>query len=158
MTARTTIGILFVCTGNTCRSPMAAGVMRSLVRQAGLRDVLEIDSAGTAVRHADQPPSPLAIEAAAQRGHDIAAHRSRPLTAGDLARYVHPLAMARAHLAAMRSLASLDLADRPRMFLAHDVADPYGGTLQDYDRALDLIEAGCARLFEEILRDRRTAV
>ena len=153
-----TIGILFVCTGNTCRSPMAAGVMRSLVRQVGLRDVLEIDSAGTAVRHADQPASPLAIEAAARRGHDIAGHRSRPLTADDLARFTHPLAMARAHLAAMRSLAPLDLADRPRMFLMEDVVDPYGGTLQDYDRALDFIEAGCARLFEEILRDRLPAV
>ena len=145
-----TVGILFVCTGNTCRSPMAAGVMRSLVRQAGLRDAIEIDSAGTAVRHADQPASLLAIEAAARRGHDIAGHRSRPLTAEDLARFTHPLAMARAHLAAMRSLASPDLAGRPQMFRMEDVADPYGGTLEDYDRALDLIEAGCARLFEEL--------
>ena len=152
------IGILFVCTGNTCRSPMAAGVMRSLMRQAGLRDAIEVDSAGTAVRHADQPPSPFAVEAAGRRGHDIAAHRSRPLTADDLVRFTHPLAMARTHLAAMRSLASLDVADRPRMFLIEDVADPYGGTRRDYDRALDLIEAGCARLFEELLRDRRTAV
>ncbi len=153
-----TIGILFVCTGNTCRSPMATGVMRSLVRQAGLRDAIEIDSAGTAVRHADQPPSPLAVEAAARRGHDIVAHRSRALTAGDLARFAHSLAMERTHLVAMRALAPSDVADRPRMFLAHDVADPYGGTLQDYDRALDLIEAGCASLFEELLRDRLPAV
>lgn len=153
-----TIGILFVCTGNTCRSPMATGVMRSLVRQAGLRDAIEIDSAGTAVRHADQPPSPLAVEAAARRGHDIAGHRSRLLTAGDLSRFTHPLAMERTHLVVLRALASSDVADRPRMFLAHDVADPYGGTLQDYDRALDLIEAGCASLFEELLRDRLPAV
>ena len=66
--------------------------------------------------------------------------------------------MARTHLAAMRSLASLDLADRPRMFLIEDVADPYGGTLQDYERVLDLIEVGCASLFEDILRDRLLAV
>ena len=44
------------------------------------------------------------------------------------------------------------------MFLIEDVADPYGGTLQDYERALDLIEVGCASLFEDILRDRLPAV
>lgn len=152
------IGILFVCTGNTCRSPMAAGVMRSLVRGAGLEGTVEVDSAGTAVRVPGQPASPFAVEAAARRGHDIATHRSRSLTADDLTHFTHPLAMARTHLAAMRSLASLDLADRPRMFLIEDVADPYGGTLQDYERALDLIEVGCASLFEDILRDRLPAV
>jgi len=144
-----TTGVLFVCTGNTCRSPLAVGVLRSLVRRAALDHAFEIDSAGTDVRQAGQPPSPLALEAAARRGHDIAGHRSRSLTARDLAHFTHPLAMAGAHLAAMRALAPLA---RPRMFLGEDVADPYGGTAQDYERALDLIEAGCARLFERLRR------
>jgi protein-tyrosine phosphatase len=143
-------GLLFVCTGNTCRSPMAVGVMRSFVRSAGLVQAFEVDSAGTAVRAAGQPASPLAVEAAARRGHDLSAHRSRPLTADDLARFAHPLAMAGSHLAAMRSLAPAGMTERPRMFLTQDVADPYGGTLQDYEHALDLIEAGCARLFEAL--------
>ena len=152
------IGILFVCTGNTCRSPMAAGVMRSLVHRAGLEAAFEVDSAGTAVRLAGQPASPFAVEAAGRRGHDIAAHRSRPLTADDLVRFTHSLAMERMHLIVMRSLAPTGAADRPRMFLIEDVADPYGGTRQDYDRALYLIEAGCASLFKELLRDRLPAV
>ena len=99
------IGILFVCSGNTCRSPMAAGAMRSLVRSAGLEQAFAIDSAGIAVRQAGEPPSPLALEATARRGHDIAAHRARILVADDLARAAHPLAMAGTHLAAMRALA-----------------------------------------------------
>ena len=144
------IGILFVCTGNTCRSPMAAGAMRSLVHREGLAHAFEIDSAGTGVRAAGQPPSPLAVEAAARRGHDIAAHRARPLAPGDLARFGHPLAMTAAHLAAMRALAPPGVAERPRLFLDRDVADPWGGTARDYDRALDLIEAGCASLFERL--------
>ena len=143
-----TISVLFVCTGNTCRSPLAAGVLRSLVCSANLVHAFTIDSAGTGVRRVGQPPSPLALEAANRRGYDIAGHRSRPLEAQDLACFAHPLAMARTHLAAMRSLAPPDLADRPRMLLAEDVADPYGGTARDYERALDLIEAGCAGLFE----------
>ncbi|MDI1286250.1 MAG: low molecular weight phosphotyrosine protein phosphatase [Reyranella sp.] len=150
MTVTTTIDILFVCTGNTCRSPMAAGVMRSLVRNAGLEHAFEIDSAGTTVRVAGQPASLLAVEAAARRGHDIAGHRSRPLTADDLARATHPLAMAEAHLAAMRALAPSGLTGRSRMLTAQDIVDPYDGTAQDYQRALDLIEAGCLRLFGEL--------
>ena len=144
------IGILFVCSGNTCRSPMAAGAMRSLVRSAGLEQAFAIDSAGIAVRQAGEPPSPLALEAAARRGHDMAAHRARILVADDLARAAHPLAMAGTHLAAMRALAPPGADDRPRLFLDRDVADPWGGTARDYDHALDLIEAGCAQLFDAL--------
>ena len=98
---------------------------------------------------APPPASPLAIEAAARRGLDIAAHRSRPLAAGDLVRFAHPLAMAEGHLAALRALAPPGLAGRPRLLLSHDVADPYGGTARDYERALDLIEEGCARWLKQ---------
>lgn len=145
-----TTGILFVCTGNTCRSPMAVGVMRSLAHRAGLAHAFEIDSAGTGVRHAGQPPNRHALNAATRRGYDIASFRSRPVTASDIARFHHPLAMERTHLAAMRALAPLALVDRPQLFAADDIADPFGGTAQDYERALDQIEAGCARLFEEL--------
>lgn len=151
MIARKKIGILFVCTGNTCRSPMAAGVLHSLVRRAGLEAAFEVDSAGTAVRQAGAPPSPLALEAAARRGHDIAAHRARPLLPADLARFAHPLAMTAAHLAAMRALAAPGVADRPRRLLEQDIDDPWGGTARDYDRALDLIEAGCVPLLKTLM-------
>lgn len=145
-----TTGILFVCSGNTCRSPMAVGVMRSLAHRAGLTHVFEVDSAGTGVRQAGQPPNRHALEAAARRGHDIAGIRSRALTASDIARFSHPLAMERTHLAAMHALAPVGLAGRPRLFAGDDIADPFGGTVQDYERALDLIEAGCAHLFDEL--------
>ena len=145
-----TTGILFVCTGNTCRSPMAVGVMRTLAHRAGLAHVFEVDSAGTGVRQAGQPPNRHALDAAARRGHDIAGLRSRPLTASDIARFSHPLAMERMHLVAMCAMAPSGLADRPRLFAAEDVPDPFGGTAQDYDRALDLIESRCACLFEEL--------
>lgn len=121
--------------------------MRSLAHRAGLAHVFEVDSAGTGVRHAGEPPNRHALDAAARRGHDIVGLRSRPLTASDIARFSHPMAMERTHLAAMRALAPSSLADRPRLFAAEDIPDPFGGTAQDYERALDLIEAGCARLF-----------
>ena len=129
---------------------MAVGVMRSLVHRAGLTHAFEVDSAGTGVRQAGQPPNRHALEAAARRGHDIASLRSRPLTTSDIGRFSHPLAMERAHLAAMRALAPSVLAARPRLFAAEDIADPWGGGIRDYERALDLIEAGCVDLLAHL--------
>lgn len=152
-----TIGVLFVCTGNTCRSPMAVGVLRSVVKRAGMEECFSIDSAGTTDSHLGEPPSLLAIEAAARRGYDISAARARLIGADDLVRFGLPLAMDRTHLAAMRDLAPSGFVDRPQMFLKYaprlgvrDVVDPYGGTSEDYERALDLIEGGCMGLLEHL--------
>jgi protein-tyrosine phosphatase len=145
-----TISVLFVCTGNTCRSPMAVGTLRSIVQRAGLEQLFDIASAGTTDAHLGEPPSLLAVETAARRGYDISQERARLLTAEDLTRYDHPLAMDRTHLVAMRDVAPRGFVDRPQMFLTYaphlrvrDVVDPYGGTSEDYERALDLIEGGC---------------
>jgi protein-tyrosine phosphatase len=141
-----TIGVLFVCTGNICRSPMAEGVFRSMARQAGLESAFTVDSAGTYGGHAGEPPSRLAIEAAARRGYDISGLRARPVVAADIARFDHVLAMDRSHMAALKRLAPRALAERLEMFADTDVADPYGGGACDYERALDAIEAGCRDL------------
>ena len=60
--------LLFVCMGNICRSPTAEGVMRSLVREAGLDGEIEIDSAGTGAWHVGNPPDDRATAAAGRRG------------------------------------------------------------------------------------------
>ncbi len=93
-----TIGVLFVCTGNICRSPMAKGVFSTLVRRAGIADAFTIDSAGTYEGHVGAPASLLAIEAARRRGYDIADHKARLLTNEDLERFEHPMAMDRTTL------------------------------------------------------------
>jgi protein-tyrosine phosphatase len=148
-----TIGVLFVCTGNICRSPTAAGVLRAMAERAGLADAFRIESAGTFDGHIGQPASPLAIETAKRRGYDLSSHRARLLINADLERFDYPLAMDRSHLAVMRWMAPRDLVDRPQMFLKFapqagtlDVPDPYGGRARNYEQALDLIEKGCAGL------------
>jgi protein-tyrosine phosphatase len=141
-----TIGVLFVCTGNICRSPMADGVFRSMARQAGLESVFTIDSAGTYEGHAGEPPSLPAIKAAARRGYDITSLRARPVVAADIANFDHVLAMDRSHMAVLRRLAPPAITGRLQMFAATDIADPYGGTERDYERVLDAIEAGCRDL------------
>jgi protein-tyrosine phosphatase len=159
-----TIGVLFVCTGNICRSPMAKGVLGTLVRRAGLADAFTIDSAGTYEGHVGKPASLLAIEAARRRGYDIVDHKARLITNEDLERFDHPMAMDRTHLAAMRWMAPRKLQDRPQMLMRSapelgvtDIPDPYGGPASGYERALDLIEAGCKGLLARLAAEVKAA-
>jgi protein-tyrosine phosphatase len=158
------IGVLFVCTGNICRSPMAAGVFRSLVQRAGLAEQFTIASAGTFDGHVGQPASLLAIETARLRGYPIEDHRARHLTNQDLATFDLPLAMDRTHLAAMRWMASRDRQDRPTMLMkfapqlgVEEVPDPFGGPARDYEEALNLIEAACKGLLEGFQSELKAA-
>jgi protein-tyrosine phosphatase len=151
------IGVLFVCSANICRSPMAKGVFTSFVRRAGLEQAFTIDSAGTLEGHAGEPAAPFAREAARRRGYDISDHRSRTLTNEDLEKFAVPLGMDRSHLAAMRWMAPRPFADRPQLFLKFapnvgvlEVSDPFGGPARGYEDTLDLIEAGCKGLLEAL--------
>jgi len=159
-----TIGVLFVCTGNICRSPMAEGVFRGLARQAGLEQAFVVDSAGTFGGHEGQPPSRLAIKVAARRGYDIAGLRARQVRAADIPRFDHVLAMDRAHLADLRWMSPRALYPRLQLFSTFcppgsplDVADPFGLSEDDYERALDQIEVGCHGLLVALLPEAKVA-
>ena len=94
--------ILFVCTGNICRSPTADGVFRHLVQAAGLADRIASDSCGLIDYHAGEPPDPRAVRAAARRGIDLTGLRARKLGAGDFERFDLLLAMDQGHFAQSR--------------------------------------------------------
>jgi protein-tyrosine phosphatase len=160
-----TIGVLFVCTANICRSPTAEGVFRTLARRAGLESAFSIASAGTANIHVGAAPSPAAVEAAARRGYDIADQRARLVTKEDIARADYVLAMDRSHMADLRWIAPRDKTHLLQMFTKFgpmpsilDVQDPYGGTEQDYERALDLIEACCKGLLVALTPEAKAAL
>ncbi len=140
--------VLFVCTGNICRSPTAEGVLRALAARSGL--ALEIDSAGLLGAHAGEAPDPRAQAAAARRGYDLGALRARRLEPEDLDAYDHVWVMDRGQLNQLRRR----YGDRPnvRLFLdatapegvrAREVPDPYLGETAAFEAVLDLVEAGC---------------
>lgn len=91
------VKILFVCTGNICRSPTAEGVFRHLAGRAGLDGRVTAASAGTHGYHVGEPPDPRTLRAALARGVDLSSQRARRLAAADFTRFDHILAMDHGH-------------------------------------------------------------
>ena len=145
-----TIKILFVCLGNICRSPTAEGVMRALVREAGLEGEIEIDSAGTGGWHAGSPPDPRSTAAAARRGITLEG-AARQVTAEDFERYDLLVAMDAENLRELRRRAPAGAQDRIRLLCGDvDVPDPYYGGEHGFDDVLDQVEAACRTLLDEL--------
>jgi protein-tyrosine phosphatase len=141
--------VLFVCTGNICRSPTAEGVLRALAARSGV--ALEVDSAGLLGAHAGEAPDPRAQAAAARRGYDLGALRARRFEPEDLDAFDHVWVMDRGHLNQMRrrygARAHVRLfleATAPDGVRAREVPDPYLGEAAAFEAVLDLVEAGCA--------------
>lgn len=160
MDAGCTVGVLFVCLGNICRSPTAEGVFRAAVTRAGLAEAIRVDSAGTGDWHVGRPPDTRAIAAAGSRGYDLSALRARQVRRSDFARFDWILAMDRSNLTALKALRPpaydghlglfLDLA--PELGVA-EVPDPYYGGAPHFLRMLDLIEHASETLILQ-LQDR----
>lgn len=127
--------ILFVCTGNICRSPMAAGLLRQRLKGDPERQDWRVISAGTWASEG-RPASAYAVAEMADRQIDIGAHRSRRVTEKLMKQADLVLVMTRNHAEALR-VTFPDHADRVYMLSkmigkTYDIADPYGGTRLEY--------------------------
>jgi protein-tyrosine phosphatase len=152
--------LLFVCMGNICRSPTAEGVMRSLLREEGLEDEIEIDSAGTGGWHAGDPPDARATEAARRRGVALEG-AARKVRKSDFEDHDLLLAADRENLAELRALAP-DEAARAKVRLLRsydpeavaagdlDVPDPYYGGEDGFGHVLDVVDRAARGLLAEL--------
>lgn len=145
--------VLFVCTGNVCRSPMAEALLNAKIRRAGDDGKLIARSAGTWALE-NQPASGHAITVMAECGIDISSHRGHTVTREGLATAEVVIVMTRSH----RDALSAEFPEsRPKLHLmselkgrAFDINDPYGGTLPEYQQTAqelqDLIDIGYQRI------------
>jgi protein-tyrosine phosphatase len=152
--------VLFVCLGNICRSPTAEATMRALVRDAGLEREIEIDSAGTGGWHVGSPPDERASAAAAGRGIALEG-AARRVSASDFDDFDLMIAMDSANLRELRALAAGE-EQRAKVRLLRefdpasdgsrdlDVPDPYYGGGDGFERVLDMVDAACRGLLEQI--------
>jgi protein-tyrosine phosphatase len=147
--------VLFVCTANICRSPLAEAVLQKYLQAAGV--IADIDSAGTHEYFERMPPYPLAVATAKRRGYDITALTARRIRAFDFRYFDLIVAMDRTNISALRGMAPRYrqkvrlLMDYATRFGGREVPDPYGGGVAYFEQCLDLIEEGCRSLAKQII-------
>ena len=143
------VKILFVCTGNICRSPLAEVMARRLSPGRGITFV----SAGTYAIAGD-PASRTGAAAAARIGLDLSGHRARPLTSSLVADAEHIFGMEQEHVDAVRALD----ASAPVELLLPDgsgVPDPYGADVPVYLHIYDMIRRGLEARLADLGRSRK---
>lgn len=148
--------ILFVCTGNICRSPTADGIARHWAERLGVQGEVEFDSAGTHAYHNGEAPDPRAQRAARARGYDLSRLRARPVMPQDFDRFDLILAMDRGHLVWLRRECPAEHRHKVAMFTAWseryrdlDVPDPYYGGDDGFESVLDMCEDAVHGLLDE---------
>jgi len=152
------IGVLFVCMGNICRSPLAEGVFRKLVLDAGMQDWFRIDSAGTSGYHQGDGPDPRTCAVAEERGVRLD-HSARRVRATDLQQFDYVLAMDAENLERVLRLAD---GRQPRATIGllrsyepgappdAEVPDPYYGGPRGFEDVHDMVERACRGLLGQI--------
>lgn len=154
--------VCFVCTGNICRSPTAEAVFRALVRDAGLANRVVVDSAGTDSWHVGAGADVRSLAALVERGYRLD-HRARQFGRDWFDRYDLVVALDGSHASDLHRWAGKSAGPPVRLLRSYDpdsvasgdldVPDPYYGGPNGFTHVLDVIEAGCRGLLEQVRRE-----
>ena len=153
-----TYRVSFVCTGNICRSPMAASVFRTRVAEAGLDGLVEVDSAGTDGWHEGDGADPRAVAVLEEHGYGTD-HAARRFQASWFSRLDLVIALDSGHRKTLRRLAPTEQ-DAQKVHLLRsydpdagddlDVPDPYYGGMDGFEECLEMVEAASTGLLAAV--------
>ncbi len=175
MSSNDTTRVLFVCLGNICRSPMAEAVFRQLVKEAGLSDRIDVESAGTSNEHSGGRPHRGTLEVLRRHGIDVNGKRARQLSPSDLREFDYIIAMDAENVAdieylsgrarfgdrrtgAIHARGAMNAGRIPRLLEfapeggTLDVPDPY--YTGNFDEVYRLVLAGCRGLLAHIRQEQ----
>lgn len=155
-----TCGLLFVCLGNICRSPLAEGIFLRLAGERGVRERFDVDSCGIGHWHVGERPDGRALAVAKKHGVELPsiARRVRPET--DFERFDLLLAMDGSNRHALVRLGAPE--ERVRLVRSFDptlngpkgegldVPDPYYGGVEGFDRVYEMLSRACGGLLDEL--------
>jgi protein-tyrosine phosphatase len=150
--------VLMVCMGNICRSPIAEGVFRSMLIEAGLGGGVVVDSAATHGYHVGLPPDQRSVRTALRRGIDLSGIRARRVVPQDLTVFDYVLAMDWDNHNDLLALSAREnergkiglLLDYAPHLSTREVPDPYYGGADGFEKVMDLIEQGARGLLDHI--------
>jgi protein-tyrosine phosphatase len=153
------IKVLFVCLGNICRSPLAEGIFKELVKKRGLTQNITCDSAGTSTYHIDENPDPRSIAIALE--HDIILnHLGRQINSSDFNKFEYIVVMDTDNYEAIKLVSGYPHYKGELVLMRkfdslgrnENVPDPYFGADDGFKLVYDMLRRSCEELLEEIVK------